>query len=545
MADSRMHPPAARRLGFAAALALTLLLVVAVPARGAFGKDGILGTVGTGEGQFYKARGVSAGPDGNLYVADAGNYRVHVVDAAGAFVRAWGSYGEANGQFIGLFDTAVDAAGNVYTTDSNFGGFGGSGEVQKFTATGSHIWTVGPDVHGAHGVFGIAADSANNVYLADFNSRVVKLDPADGHVVTTWGTPGLGPGQFASLLGVAVDGSDDVYTLEAGVGNNDAGFRVQKFDGAGNLQPDFLDSGGNPSSSFPLGTSDINTSAMIPGIAVDAAGFVHVAGAGYMLRFTPSGAQAERLLDCPTNMQGVGAHPNGKVYAGAQGNLFVFGDPGGSCNPPPEPPPPDGSGGPPPGGGTDPVTGLGFSGSESVTINNGAGFTNDPAVELSIRHPASATHAFLSNDGGFLAPESVMVNQTGRYPWRLAESGQERLPKTVYVRFGGPGGTSAVTFTDDIILDQTAPTIGQATIAGASAATARAAVAKRRFTLRLRARDNASGVRQVQLSANRRRPAKPRAYKAKLVIRAARAPRFVRVRDGAGNYSKWRVLRRR
>ena len=541
MADSRRHAHAAPRLVVVAAL---FALVATPSALGAFGKQGTLGTVGTGGGQFYNARGVSAGPDGNLYVADGGNYRVQVVDPTGAFVRAWGSYGQANGQFIGLFDTAVDGSGNVYATDSNFGGFGGSGEVQKFSATGDHIWTVGPDVHGAHGLFGIAADASNNVYLADWNSRVVKLDPTDGHVVTAWGAPGLGPGQFASLTGIAVDGAGDVYTLEASVGNNDSGFRVQKFDGAGNLQPDFVDSGGNPSSSFPLGTGDINTRAFIPGIAVDAAGYVYVAGAGYMLRFTPTGAPAERLLDCPTNMQGVGAHPNGKVYAGAQGNLFVFGDPGGSCNPPPEPPSPDGSGGPPPGGGTDPATGLGFNGSESVTINQGAAFTNDPAVELSIRPPAAATHAFLSNDGGFLAPEAAAVNQTGRYPWRLAETGQERLPKTVYVRFGGPGGTSAVTFTDDIILDQTAPTISEATLGGAGSAQARAS-ALRRFNLRLRARDNASGVKQLQLAVSKRRPAKPRTYKSKLVVRAAKAPRFVRVRDGAGNYSRWRALRRR
>ena len=89
----------------------------------------------------------------------------------------------------------------------------------------------------------------------------------------------------------------------------------------------------------------------------------------------------------------------------------------------------------------------------------------------------------------------------GLYSWTLDSSGSERLPDR-YVRFANPTTASAQTFTDDIILDQTPPTIGQATLLGEGTGSSAAAVAaaKRKFTVRLRARDNASGVGKAQVA---------------------------------------------
>ena len=128
----------------------------------------------------------------------------------------------------------------------------------------------------------------------------------------------------------------------------------------------------------------------------------------------------------------------------------------------------------------------------------------------------------------------------------LQSAGPERLPKTVYVRFAGPGGISPITFTDDIILDQTPPVLSGASLTGASASRATATAAARtlrRFTLLLRARDNVSGVGKLQLATtSTRHPGKLQKYTSKLTFRATSPPRYVRVRDRAGNFSKWRQI---
>jgi hypothetical protein len=59
--------------------------------------------------------------------------------------------------------------------------------------------------------------------------------------------------------------------------------------------------------------------------------------------------------------------------------------------------------------------------------------------------------------------------------------------------------------------------------------------------VRLRASDRTSGVGTVQFARSTRRPTKPRRYRSKLFV-SAPLPRFVRVRDRAGNWSAWRRI---
>lgn len=210
---------------------------------------------------------------------------------------------------------------------------------------------------------------------------------------------------------------------------------------------------------------------------------------------------------------------------------------------PPTPPPPVYS--PPPSGAPDPGSSeppaAPTSGPTGMSINNGAQYTNDPSVTLAVIAPSGAPALRVANDGGFLKARTFPVTRTVK--WRLEESGSERLPKTVYLRFGN----QSQTFTDDIILDQTKPTTTSASLVGSAApravALTRAASKVRTYKVRVRAKDSASGVGKLQFAVKTRRPGKLTKFVRVAKMKGVSAPRFVRVQDRAGNYSRWRPIR--
>jgi sugar lactone lactonase YvrE len=79
---------------------------------------GVLGRRGNGEGEFNLPADVAVGPDGKLWVLDAGNFRVQAFDTHGRFVRSFGSVGNGIGQFARPRGLAVDREGLVYVSDA-------------------------------------------------------------------------------------------------------------------------------------------------------------------------------------------------------------------------------------------------------------------------------------------------------------------------------------------------------------------------------------------------------------------------------------------
>lgn len=157
-----------------------------------------------------------------------------------------------------------------------------------------------------------------------------------------------------------------------------------------------------------------------------------------------------------------------------------------------------------------------------VTINNGDKFTNKRKVTVSPVWPVFATTALISNDGGFREPDSFPL--AAEIEWKLASSGSERLPKTIYVRFQ-EGTAGRETYQDDIVLDLTKPTLLSAALSEDGG-------------LRVRARDMTAGVGAVQVAAQVGEPTRWRAYRPRIKLRR-RGPILVRVRDRAGNVSRW------
>jgi hypothetical protein len=169
-----------------------------------------------------------------------------------------------------------------------------------------------------------------------------------------------------------------------------------------------------------------------------------------------------------------------------------------------------------------------------VTINDGERFTNTPDVFVSPVWPPGDTDVILSNDGGFR--DAVTAPLADNVPWRLDSSGPERLPKTIYARFS-PNGT---TYQDDIILDETPPAVVVAEITGVGPGLSAASTSKRTYHLHVRARDRTAGVSRMQITTNRGRPGHGRRYRSHVKFVAASSKIFVRVRDRAGNWSRWK-----
>ena len=92
-----------------------------------------------------------------------------------------------------------------------------------------------------------------------------------------------------------------------------------------------------------------------------------------------------------------------------------------------------------------------------ITINDGALFTNQVTVTLTVGQPPYWDKLVqVSNDGGFAGASWRQYNPC--QPWTITRYGSYIIPRTVYVRFKNPQtGQLSATFSDDIILDETPP----------------------------------------------------------------------------------------
>jgi hypothetical protein len=181
-----------------------------------------------------------------------------------------------------------------------------------------------------------------------------------------------------------------------------------------------------------------------------------------------------------------------------------------------------------------------------VSIDNGAIYTNTPSVELTIVPPTGTTAIQISNDGSFDEATTITsLSSTDRYPWTLQTSGNDRLPKTVYVRFTAPSVASFLTLTDTIILDQTSPTVQSATLTpGVTTLVARVGKhAKATWILTVRAKDKISGVAKLQYARTKKSKRTTVPYLKTIDISKPAQVRWVRAVSGAGTFGRWHRIK--
>jgi sugar lactone lactonase YvrE len=191
---------------------------------------------GTGAAaRFAQPVGIAADAADNLYVADSSNLTIRKISAAGVVTTLAGTAGmpgSADGsgaaaQFLYPFGIAADAAGNVYVADLH------ARTIRKITAAGVVTTLAGTagvsgsaDGSGAAARFaspvGIAADAAGNLYVADFDNYTIRKITAAGVVTTLAGTAGVsgsadGSGAAARFSGpnaIALDTAGNLYVTD-------------------------------------------------------------------------------------------------------------------------------------------------------------------------------------------------------------------------------------------------------------------------------------------------------------------------------------------
>ena len=148
---------------------------------------------------FNRPADVAFDKEGAIYVADGyGNSRVVKFDREGKFVKSWGKYGSAPGEFNLPHTIVIDDDGKVYVGDRE------NMRIQVFDTEG-HILAEWRDIGYPYGLF-LGAD--HHIWMADGGfDRVVELDQ-NGRIIGAMGRPGHGPGQFAwaHFLAVTQDG---------------------------------------------------------------------------------------------------------------------------------------------------------------------------------------------------------------------------------------------------------------------------------------------------------------------------------------------------
>ena len=153
------------------------------------------------------AHHIHVGPDDTVYLTDRDAHQVLLYDSEGRLLRSLGTRDQAAMQapFNHPADVCVAPSGELYVAD----GYGNS-SVHRFSAAGDYISSFGSPGSGP-GQFrvphSVRVSSDGRVYVADRENHRVQVFTAEGQFVTEWT-------DFKCPMGVHIDAAQVVYVTD-------------------------------------------------------------------------------------------------------------------------------------------------------------------------------------------------------------------------------------------------------------------------------------------------------------------------------------------
>jgi sugar lactone lactonase YvrE len=184
------------------------------------------------DASFSGPVGVAADSAGNLYVADSGNNTIRKVTPAGmvtTIAGLAGASGDNDGmsgaaRFTSPYGIATDSAGNLYVAEMS------RHLLRKITPAGLVTTLAGragetghADGMGTNATFyyphGVATDKAGNVYVADSSNNTIRKIAPTGEVTTLAGVASAGDNSEFDGTGAAATFSEPVAVATDSAGN--------------------------------------------------------------------------------------------------------------------------------------------------------------------------------------------------------------------------------------------------------------------------------------------------------------------------------------